>query len=81
MSRAKLFWTGRSQAVRLPKEFRFDGDEVTIRREGQAVVIEPVVTGWEWLDKVVGELDRDFAEALDEELPQQERPALDGVFK
>jgi virulence-associated protein VagC len=39
---AKLFRNGRSQAVRLPKEFRFPGDEVTLRREGDAVVIEPV---------------------------------------
>ena len=41
-SRAKLFWNGRSQAVRLPKEFRFEGDEVLIRREGEAVILEPV---------------------------------------
>lgn len=40
--RAKLFWTGRSQAVRLPKEFRFDSREVAIRREGQRVILEPV---------------------------------------
>lgn len=40
--RAKLFWNGRSQAVRLPKEFRFEGDEVEIRREGQAVILEPI---------------------------------------
>lgn len=40
--RAKLFWNGRSQAVRLPKEFRFDGDEVVIRREGERVILEPV---------------------------------------
>ena len=39
--RAKLFWTGRSQAVRLPKEFRFDGESVAIRREGQRVILEP----------------------------------------
>lgn len=39
--RAKLFWNGRSQAVRLPKEFRFEGDEVSIRREGEAVILEP----------------------------------------
>lgn len=38
--RAKLFWNGRSQAVRLPKEFRFEGDEVQIHREGDAVVLE-----------------------------------------
>lgn len=40
--RAKVFWSGRSQAVRLPKEFRFDVDEVSIRREGRAVILEPV---------------------------------------
>lgn len=40
--RAKLFWNGRSQAVRLPKDYRFEGDEVAIRREGEAVILEPV---------------------------------------
>jgi antitoxin VapB len=39
--RAKVFWTGRSQAVRLPKEFRVEGDTVLIRREGVAIVLEP----------------------------------------
>jgi antitoxin VapB len=39
---AKLFQNGRSQAVRLPKEFRFEGDEVSIRREGEGVLLEPV---------------------------------------
>ncbi len=39
---AKVFWTGRSQAVRLPKEMRFSTPEVTIRREGQAVILEPL---------------------------------------
>jgi virulence-associated protein VagC len=42
LRRAKLFWTGRSQAVRLPKEFRFSATEVAIRREGERVVLEPV---------------------------------------
>lgn len=41
-ARAKLFQNGRSQAVRLPKEFRFKGREVSIRREGDAVILEPV---------------------------------------
>lgn len=40
-TRAKVFWTGRSQAVRLPKEFRFAGDTVMVRREGDAVILEP----------------------------------------
>jgi antitoxin VapB len=41
MSVAKLFKVGGSQAVRLPKEFRFSGDTVRIHREGDRVVLEP----------------------------------------
>jgi antitoxin VapB len=43
--RAKVFWSGRSQAVRLPKEFRFDTDTVLVRREGSSVILEPA-DGW-----------------------------------
>jgi antitoxin VapB len=39
---AKLFWNGRSQAVRLPKEFRFEGDRVRVSRMGAGVLIEPL---------------------------------------
>ncbi len=46
--RAKLFSNGGSQAVRLPKECRFEGQEVIARREGQRVVLEPVD---EWLEE------------------------------
>lgn len=38
---AKLFMNGRSQAVRLPKEFRFEGDSVTIERVGKGVLLLP----------------------------------------
>lgn len=38
---AKVFWTGRSQAVRLPKEFRFQTQTVLVRREGDALILEP----------------------------------------
>lgn len=47
--RAKVFWTGRSQAVRLPKEFRFAGDTVLVRRRGGALILEPAhewPAGW-----------------------------------
>jgi antitoxin VapB len=40
--KAKVFWTGRSQAVRLPRDYRFEVDEVSIRHEGRAVVLEPL---------------------------------------
>ncbi len=41
-TRARLFRNGRSQAVRLPKDFRFQGEEVSIRKEGEAVILEPI---------------------------------------
>lgn len=47
MATAKLFKTGRSQAVRLPKEFRFEGKEVRIRRLGNGVLLEPIKTDWQ----------------------------------
>ena len=83
MTTAKVFWSGRSQAVRLPKEFRFDTDEVRIRREGHRVILEPIPKDWAWLDALVrdidGQLDEDFIRATEEEMPQQERPALDDL--
>ena len=48
LSTAKVFTTGRSQAVRLPKAFRFDTDEVTIEKVGNAVVLRPKQTKEEW---------------------------------
>jgi antitoxin VapB len=41
---AKLFTHGRSQAVRLPKEFRLPGKEVRVRRVGRGVLLEPIET-------------------------------------
>ena len=81
MQTAKLFWSGRSQAVRLPKEFRLPGEQVRIRRHGSAVILEPLADDWSWLDAIAGHLDEDFAEATEEKTQQQERPALDKVFR
>jgi antitoxin VapB len=80
MATAKLFWSGRSQAVRLPKDYRFSGDLVRIRRHGSAVILEPVAKDWDWLDTLPGNLDADVVAAVNEEVPQQERPALDELF-
>ncbi|OBQ70855.1 antitoxin [Mesorhizobium loti] len=63
MDKAKVFWSGRSQAVRLPKKYRFETSEVSIRREGRAVVLEPLAQDWGWLDRLTGPLDDDFVEA------------------
>ena len=81
MDRAKIFWSGRSQAVRLPKDYRFQGDEVGIRRHGNAVILEPIARDWAWLDAIVGKLDEDFVEAVGEKSKQQERPALEKLFR
>lgn len=48
LATAKVFTTGRSQAVRLPKAFRFDTAEVTIERQGNAVVLRPKLTPEQW---------------------------------
>ena len=42
-SLAKLFRNGRSQAVRLPREFRFEGNQVRIRRVAEGVLLEPLI--------------------------------------
>lgn len=80
MDKAKVFWSGRSQAVRLPKEYRVDSNELRIRRHGNAIVLEPVADGWQWLDALTGPLDEDLIEATEEQLAVQERPELD-IFK
>jgi antitoxin VapB len=80
MQTAKLFWSGRSQAVRLPREFRFSGSQVRVRRHGAAVILEPVAEDWGWLDALVG-LDDDAAEAAAEQCGEQQRPALDETFR
>ena len=49
MTKAKLFMTGGSQAVRLPAEFRFEGDEVDIRRDSETgdVVLSKPIASWD----------------------------------
>ncbi len=79
METAKVFWSGRSQAVRLPKEFRFDCEEVRIRRQGNAIILEPLSNDWDWLDAAVRELAPDYLSER-EQPAEQKRPALDELF-
>ncbi len=80
MDKAKLFWSGRSQAVRLPKDYRIEADEVRIRRRGDAIILEPIPKDWTWLDTLAGTLSEDFLKEGREQPPMQERPELDSVF-
>jgi antitoxin VapB len=62
---AKLFWNGRSQAVRLPKEFRFEGNSVRVRRVGAGVLLEPVSeVGKESLKELFARMDAMGADPL-----------------
>lgn len=60
MKTAKLFLNGQSQAVRLPKEFRFEGKEVYIRRSGAAVILLPVRNPWDPLIDSLYKFSDDF---------------------
>lgn len=77
---AKLFWTGRSQAVRLPKEFRMEGAEVRIRKQGAAVILEPVASDWAWLDSIAGQFSDDFFAGGRNQPDLPTRPELGRVF-
>jgi antitoxin VapB len=72
---AKLFRNGQSQAVRLPKEFRFEGDFVYVKKSGKAVVLLPALGSW---DSLVESLDKFSADFMSERSQpvSQEREAL-----
>lgn len=70
---AKLFMSGRSQAVRLPKELRFEGDSVIAKRFGKGVLLLPADAPWSLMAEALEEFEPDFR--LEREEPtQQERP-------
>ena len=60
MQQAKIFQNGQSQAVRLPKEFRFEGDSVAIKRVGNAVVLLPYNEPWNTLFDALEQFSSDF---------------------
>ncbi len=66
MKTAKLFKNGESQAVRLPKEFRFEGDEVYIKKAGNAVVLLPKHASWDVLLDSLEQFSQDFMEERDQ---------------
>lgn len=73
--KARVFMSGRSQAVRIPAEYRFTSDEVYIRRDPQTgdVILSPSPGSW---DEIYAALDKagfpdNFLADRDQELPQQ----------
>ena len=73
MKTAKLFKNGRSQAVRLPKEFQFQGDQVRIRRLGRGVLLEPMEVDFAEIFRQIDELGDDPTFVRHEQPPMQER--------
>lgn len=72
METAKLFKNGQSQAVRLPKEFRFQGDKVFIKRVGNAVVLLPYQDSWQSLFESLHQFSDDFMAVREQPVQQRE---------
>ncbi len=70
MEIAKLFTNGKSQAVRLPKKYRFEGHEVYIKRVGNAIVLIPKDNPWGPFLKSLDKFTDDF-------LPRRDQPKLE----
>ena len=60
MKTAKLFQNGQSQAVRLPKEFRFEDDHVFVKKSGNIVVLIPTKNSWDTLIQSLDKFSDDF---------------------
>jgi antitoxin VapB len=72
METAKLFASGRSQAVRLPKAYRFEGEEVVLKRFGNGVLLLPMAAPWAAMREALDEFEPGFV--MDREQPPvQER--------
>ena len=76
MQTAKLFMNGRSQAVRLPKEFQFSGDDVYIRKHGDAVILVPKDKAWETFLRGLDAFSEDFMSEKRGQGISEEREAL-----
>ncbi len=75
MNHARIFQSGNSQAVRLPKEFRFEGDQVEIFRRGDEVVLRPVASNAAAIFDALAALPADFmADGRDDAPPQEREP-------
>ena len=70
MNTAKLFKNGKSQAVRLPKQFKFEGTEVYIKRIGRNVILMPKDDSWESLISSLDDFSDDF-------MAEREQPLFD----
>lgn len=81
MDTAKLFRNGGSQAVRLPKKYRFEGEEVYVKQTAEGVLLLPKDGSvWEAWEKNLAKYDEPFMPERNQPDSQQERPGLDDLF-
>jgi antitoxin VapB len=73
---AKLFKHGRSQAVRLPKEFRLPGSQVRVRRHGSGILLEPIETDWNEIFAKIDAIGADFMPEGREQPPMPPQKAF-----
>jgi antitoxin VapB len=78
MDTARLFQSGRSQAVRLPKEYRFTGTEVVVKHFGNGVLLLPVDDPWKTLEAGLAAFEPGFV-LTREQPPAQHRAAIDAL--
>ena len=76
MMTAKIFENGRSQAVRLPKEYRFNDDEVAVNKIGDVVILMPKENKWSGFLDSLNLFSEDFMKDGREKLGEQERETL-----
>ena len=76
MDTAKLFLSGRSQTVRLPKQYRFTGNEVAVKHFGNGVLPLPIDDHWQMLEAGLEAFDPGFVLSRDQPEPQI-RDAID----
>lgn len=74
LKQAKLFRNGQSQAVRLPKEFRFEGEFVYVKKSGSAVVLLPAKGFWDPLVNSLGAFSDDFMTGREQPPAEKREP-------
>ncbi len=74
MDTAKLFQSGRSQAVRLPKHYRFQGTEVAVKHIGNGVLLLPIDDPWQILEAGLGAFEPGFMLSREQPEEQERNP-------
>lgn len=73
MKTAKIFRSGNSQAVRIPKEFQMQGDEVEIQRKGELLLLRPKKRSWDSFSESLHKFTEDFMRHGRDQAPAQKR--------